>query len=467
MLLLLRQVREMEVRALLERMGYKGLVSNDWYGRINDWAAWYAGKTKFHSYTIYNGTQDIPCKRKSLCMAKKVCEDKADLLLNEKVTITVAGGSGNAAQDYLDAVLEAQNFWVRGNQLVELANAAGTGAFVEYKDNDTVCIDFVSASCVWPLSWYNGDITECAFVSTFTLGMGGTRIYINRHVLENGKYVVYNDMFDESGKPVELPDGVIPKWETGSVTPLFQIITPNIANNIDLTNPMGISVYANVIDVLQTIDLVYDSYHNEIKLGKKRIFVDDTVVKPNPKDGSMLPIFDPNDTVFYGIPGKDNEKSITESNMNLRVEAHQLALQSSLDILSELCGFGKGYYKFDADEVQTATAVVSQNSKLFRKIKKDEIILDKALTDMVRALLFLGGFTGEYDISINFDDSIIEDTDAIARRAMLELGAGIIDNVLYFERVYGMTEEAAAALVQKIAGRSLPDDEPPYIPEGD
>jgi A118 family predicted phage portal protein len=390
-------------------------------------------------------------------MAKKISEDKADLLLNEKVEISI----NDTMQEYLDDVLKANDFWVRGNQLIELANALGTGAFIEYMDGEEPKIDYVSALHIWPLSWLNGKITECAFASKFTV-KEGERAYIQRHLLEGRRYVIYNNLYDKAGKEIELPEGVLPVWNTGSEEPLFQIIKPNICNNIDLINPMGISAYANSIDDLESVDLIYDSHYNEFMLGKKRIFVDDSMVKPNPKDGSLMPIFDPRDTVFYGIPGKENDKAITESNMNLRVEAHVKGLQMALDILSEKVGFGKGFYKFEGGEVKTATEVVSQNSKLFRRIKKDELILETALTNLTRALLFLGGKNAETDISISFDDSIIEDTEAIANRSMRERTAGIIDDVIYFKRVYGLTEEAAIQLVAEIAARAPAPEPSPF-----
>jgi A118 family predicted phage portal protein len=124
----------MDIRQLLEKLGHKDLLSADWYNFIAEWLKWYAGKAGWHSYTIYNGESTIKCERKSLGMAKKVSEDKADLLLNEKVEITVTpmnakeGSGSTAMQDYVDEVLHDNNFWVRGNQLVELANALGTGA---------------------------------------------------------------------------------------------------------------------------------------------------------------------------------------------------------------------------------------------------------------------------------------------------------------------------------------------------
>ena len=47
--------------------------------------AWYKGKvSSFHNYSVYNGIKRIGRERASLGMAARVCEDWADLLLNEK-----------------------------------------------------------------------------------------------------------------------------------------------------------------------------------------------------------------------------------------------------------------------------------------------------------------------------------------------------------------------------------------------
>ncbi len=448
----------MNVRDILERLGYRDLVPADWYTRIDAWREWYEGTTDWHSYTVYNGNRHISCTRRSLNMAKKVCEDKADLLLNERVEIIATPrntAAQNRAQELLDDVLEANNFWVQGNQLIELASSLGTAALVAYTDRGAVRIDYLPAECVFPLAWSAGRVTECAFASTFTDGKAGLKTYLNLHVLENGKYTVYNRLFDKDGKEIPLPEGVLPAVITGSELPYFQLLRPNIANNIVKGCPMGVSVYAGAIDILRGIDLVYDSYQNEFILGKKRVFLDGSVLKIDTQSGERIPVFDPNDTTFYSLPGEDDPKKvITESNMELRVNEHRQALQDGLDLLAEKCGFGKGYYKFDADNVKTATEVVSQNSQLYRKVRKDEIVLEPVLVGLARAILRLAGYTEEVDISVSFDDSIIEDKEAIFKRALLEKQSGLIDDIEYHMRVDGMTEEAATEFVAKMRGRA-------------
>ena len=392
------------------------------YSYINDWLEWYQDDVKsFHHYKIYNGTSTKSYERYRLGMAKKICEDWANLLLNEKVAIK--------AGDYekrLEEILRFNNFSIRANQLIEMAFALGTGAFVEYKDADkNVIIDYIRADMIYPLSWDNGDITECAF-GTIRVIDGKECIYLQIHRLgvpseedeepENTNMYYIENRYIESatGKDIECPDDVIPIICTESESPLFQIITPNICNNIDLDSPLGISVYANSISQLKGCDLVYDSYMNEYVLGRKRIIVPISAAKIQmQEDGVSTPSFDPNDTVYYQMPAdRNSDLKLTEVDMTIRATDHELGIQRCLDILSMKCGMGTGRYKFDSSGgVKTATEVISDKSDLYQNRQKNAIVVEHAILGMVRAVAFLD-IGREVEATVDFDDSIIEDTNA-------------------------------------------------------
>jgi len=279
----------------------------------------------------------------------------------------------------------------------------------------------------------------------------------------NGTYHIENHLFNKEGKEMELPRGVIDAYDTGSDVPYFQYIKPNSVNNYDPNIPMGMSVFANAIDVLKGIDLIFDSYDNEFRLGKKRIIVRDEVarIRATPNGANFVPVFDPNDTEFYAMDLKEGDPPIHEINMELRAEQHEAALQRHLDLLSEKCGFGKGYYQASADSVQTATGVISQNSQLFRRIRKDELILEHALKTMTKAIFSLLKQPEPQEINVSFDDSIVEDTDAEAKRALLEQQGGIISKKEYLKRVYEYTDKQAEAIVAEAEAEQAANTPPP------
>lgn len=420
------------------------------HSHINYWLQIYRGVTDFHKFFVYNGIQNVQCVKKTLRLAKKICEDKADLLLNEKVEINLENEN---MQEVLYNVLHDNNFWEKANSLVEISNALGTGAFVEMIIDNKIVIDYVSADCIYPITYRNGIITECVFAAK----IADKTYSLSTHMLENGKYKITTRTVTENG--ADLTEPII--WNTNSEIPMFQIIKPNIVNDIDLNTPMGLSVFNGVIDMLNVVDEIYDDFYYEFKLGKKRLFIEADLLKINDVDGKQIPAFDYNDVLFYHLDNSNSETGIEEINGDIRAEKYILGIQQQLDMISEWVGFGKGYYKFDVDNVQTATAVISQNSKLYRKIKKDEIIIERALINLTIALMHLIGYKiTQADVSITFDDSIIEDTDALAKRKLLEISSGVDDAIGYWVEVKGLTEEQAIKKMEEINARKPTEDIP-------
>ena len=449
----------------LNELGYT-TIPDSFYSKVYEWKSWYQGDVKgFHNYTVQNGERQVKCRRYSLGMGKKLCEDWANLLMNEKVQITL---EGQKEQDFIDLVLTENNFTVKANEMQEMKSALGTVAYVprvigqEISESGDIVpgnasgivLDYVTIENIYPLSWQNGYISECAFSSEVTRG-GKDYMYLQIHRREDtGNYVIENRIYrydneqlaDEQLVNVKGFENIPLVVHTGSDKRQFVIDRPNIANNVNYLLPTGIAIYANAIDVLQGVDIAYDSYVNEFKLGKKRI-----MVKPSAAqylDGT--PAFDPDDVVFYVMP-EDTEDGavVTPIDMTLRTAEHNTGIQDQLNILSSKCGFGETYYRFDGGSVATATQVISENSTMFRTIKKMEIVLEQALVELCRILLRMGntamnaGLNEDVEISIDFDDSIIEDKQTDFSRDMQLLGAGIMNDWEF--RMKWMNEDEATA----------------------
>lgn len=437
------------MKAILQYLQARGFgcASDAAYARIESWQAWYRGKVPaFHTYRQYNGKRKLTRQRRSLGMAKTVAEDWANLALNEKVEICI---KGKQLEKRVREVLENNNFRVRGNQLLEETFALGTGAFVERMEDDEVRIDYVRAGMVYPLTWHNGEITECAFASERQV-QKEKQVYLNIHRLERGKYVIENHLFRRTGDQlteIPLPEGVEEVVRTGRDEPQFQIIRPNIANNLEPDCPMGISVYANAIDQLEGLDLVYDSYCNEFRLGKKRITVPMTMARmAMEEDGSIGAVFDDNDTEFYAVPSDEgNPQKIEEHNMTLRYEAHEAGVQTALNLLSFKCGMGRDRYNFKDGQVKTATEVVSEKSDLYQSLRKHELLLSAALVALAKAIAGMLGASAQ-DVTVNFDDSIIEDTGAEKDRFLQEIRDGVRQKWEYRVKFFGEDEQTAKAM---------------------
>lgn len=461
----------MNVIEKLNSLGY-ATVPEEFYRKVSEWKSWYQGDVKgFHQYKVRNGHNTVRCRRYSLGMGKKIPEDWANLLMNEKVSVTLEGGK---EQEFVDRVFEGNNFLVKTNEMQEMAFALGTVAFIprvvgmEITESGPtpgsakgIVLDYVTVENIWPLAWQNGIITDCAFSSTVTVN-GESYCYLQIHHKVNGLYDIENRIYryrnDNLDDEVSLSDVsgfelVPPVVHTKTDRRQFVIDRPNIANNFDYSVPLGISVYANAVDVLRGVDIAYDSYVNEFSLGKKRI-----MVKPSATeylDGE--PIFDADDVVFYVLPEDLQDGAvITPIDMTLRTAEHNTGIQDQLNLLSSKCGFGETYYRFNGGSVATATQVISENSTMFRTIKKHEIVLEQVLVELCRIILRLGneamnaGLDEDVEISIDFDDSIIEDKTAERNNDRQDLAAGIMNDWEYRAKWYNEDEATAKAALPKM-----------------
>lgn len=451
---------------VLEKLKERGFdhVPAGFYSEIDLWKSWYDGNVKnFHNFRVFNGQKQVQCRRYTLGMGKKVAEDWANLLMNEKVKITL---EGKKEQEFFDSVCDANNFGVKANEMQELKSALGTAAYVarivgaEVSEDGTINgggeikLDYVTAPHIFPISWENGRVKECAFTSQRVV-KGEKYLYMQIHRIgEDGNYIIENSIYyDNNGslsdKPLNSIEGFedVPTYvQTGSPYPQFVIDRLNIANNYDYTLPMGIPAFANAIDQLKGADVAYDSYVNEFVLGKKRIMVQPAATK----DLDDNPLFDPNELTYYILPEDiGNGNIIQPIDMGLRTQEHTAGLQDMLNALSSKCGFGENHYRFDNGNITTATQVVSENSTLFRTIKKHEIILDDVIKELARIILRLGnsvlgmGLNEDVEISIDFDDSIIEDEASDFSRDMQLLNAGIMNDWEF--RMRWMNEDEATA----------------------
>ena len=468
----------MNLQQFFSNQGYDISEKLNWEKYITIWSSWYRGKVrKFHNYYIYNGQRKVKMEKKSMQGAKKVAEDWADLLYNEKVSINLQKDADTKA---LNEILRQNNAGVVINQGVEKSFAIGTGALVvSVQDieqgenildvtNAKIKLEFVECKKIVPLTWENGKIIECAFVTT-KHKKGQTYIYIAMHILnDKGNYIIKNYMFKGKYSSFveaneEEKEGFLDEFDTKNNIPWFSIIKPNICNNIDSETPFGLSVYANAIDTLKCLDNAYDGLDNEITIGRRRTFVAEEMLTYDDGEGRM--VFDPNDISVYRMPkGFNKEAMIEHDDANLRSDQFINTINYQLNILSSKVGFGQERYKFDGQALQTATGVISENSDMFRTIKKHEQMLEDSLITIIKAIAYASTTFGNTKIdasvvTIDFDDSIIEDRGAEKVRAMQEVAQDLRSKESYMKNYRNLNEQQVQDELQKIQEEKMSNQE--------
>lgn len=458
---------------LQDNYNYNPDVKNAILSYIEQWKSWYVGNVKsFHNYFIYNGTKKVPQKRFTMNMAKEISEDWSDILWSEKCKISMAD---EKSQEQFDELVNALDLYTLINQSIEKSGALGTSAtvtsvydIVQNEDKMTLDVseaksrvDIVDVDWIFPLTWNNKSITECAFGSVEYI-KGNKYIVLAVHkIADNGNYVIYNHLFLENkGNLTEIidNDNTIHIFDTKSSIKWFSAFKPLLTNNLFSNSPFGIPHYANAIDNLKAVDISFDALKNEINDGRKRVFVRADMF--NFDQGKQSLVFDPNDTTFYQLPSGATKDDLIQSDSDTLRTAQQIeTLNTNLNILGSKVGFGENHYHFDGQNLSTATAVVSSNSKLFRRKKKLEIGYESAIYDLVKAVCYASSQFGQYNINtedmvIQFDDSIIEDKEAESIRALREVEKGIMSKEEYRVAIYGETPEIAEQKIAEIKAKN-------------
>ena len=454
---------------LVKTYGYNPDIKDAIKSYYEQWLSWYRGNVRsFHNYFIYNGKSKVKKQRYTLNMAKEISEDWSDILWSEKCQISF---KNEKSQEQFDELTDKLDLYAIINQALEKSGALGTeGAVVSVYDiienQDSMIldvseaktrIDLVDFDNIFPLSWDNKGIYECAFGST-SYKNGQKYVVLSVHKLNDKKeYVIYNHLFEETnGVLTEITeqDGITKEFNTKSDIKWFSIFKPLLTNNLFNNSPFGMPHYANAIDNLKSVDICFDALKTEIQEGKRRTFVRADMM--NCDDGTQKLTFDPNDTSIYVLPkGATKDDLIQNDSEEFRTGQLIETLNTELNILGSKVGFGENHYHFDGTNLSTATAVVSSNSKLFRRKKKLEIGYESSIYDLIQAVCYVSSEFGQYsidteDMVVQFDDSIIEDKEAESNRALRELSAGVISKVEYREKIFGETKEIAEKEIQEI-----------------
>ena len=428
--------------------------------RIARWLAIYRGNAAWLPYDYVNVSGYKHTRtRKSLNMARVLCRELAALVWSEQPIIDAGEGSP------LLSWLAEQNFFNRAQKFTEYGAALGGFAMkLRAPDAGKLVVDFVPADYFIPVSSNNNGIYEADFISR--------RVENNKQILtreshrkiSDAQYEVRVTEWTEEGAilkdPRELPPVVF-----NTTAPLFVYVPTPDVNNFDIDSALGVSIFGNAEDTLNSLDVAFDALSQEIILGKRRIIVPVAALRTaiDPKTGKPSRYFDPSDEALIAFNMKDAEQQkIVDNTVDLRIDDLVKAVSSLLDILAMQTGFSAGSFSFDGQTVKTATEVISENAKSFKTKQSYENQLTHGMTRLFDAVRQIGaGYSLAgipENISILWNDAIIEDRNSKSKfwNDRYLNGTCSLEDVLV--NVDGLTPEDAAIKAEKIkSGKATVD----------
>ena len=437
---------------------------------------------------------------------KAVCSELAGMVWTDQTDITISTegtpkGEPDPLQEFVSMVLKKNNFSVKMLEAIEQAAACGGVAIKVWREiqhdaegreipgTDRIKIGWCMADQFIPTAWDNAEITEGCFISRIARG-GYYYTRLEWHKWNGATYVVTNELYrseiykagsreaqDILGIRVPLatiyPMLAEETTMTGVEASLFSYFRTPTANNLDDNSPLGVSIYANAMETIHALDICFDSFVREFRLGKKRIIVPARMIKTvvDPATGTPRRYFDATDETYEALSTDDPDSlKIQDNSVDLRVDEHVAAINAFLNILCLQLGMSAGTFSFDTSGgIKTATEVVSENSKTYKTVHTFQNMVKPAIERLVDNILTVAALYGMttadgqsiealkargYSVNIAMDDGITQDRQTNINEGIVLVGAGLMSKKTFLtDPKYGqaLTEEAAELELQRIA----------------
>lgn len=291
-----------------------------------------------------------------------------------------------------------------------------------------------------------------------------------------------SDNEDVIGTPVPLSatkwKDIEPEaWIDGLEKPLFRYIKCPVSNGIDPNSPIGVPCFSNCTEELRWLDIAMSTMGTETENSAPVLFVDVNMVKYANEHSLKLPKF----VHKLDLGGRAGEQ-IEDWQPTLQVASRKEGINFYLSVIGFKCGYDPGYFVFDGQSIQmaTATQVESTERRTVNTVLSYRSVLDRpnsngdgrvgAIHDIayiINAGLIINGKAedgtiipfvenGNYELFCDFAD-LTENKEEEKLFDYQLAQNGYMSKARFLIRHLGLTEEEAKAMVAEAQAEQQPD----------
>ena len=267
---------------------------------------------------------------------------------------------------------------------------------------------------------------------------------------------------DSLGREINLED--VPRWEhlqpeaivTETEAPLIGWFKVAASNTVDVDSPLGASVYARAADTIKQADLQYSRILWEYEAAEMAIDVDPSALRPRKIAGGGMEMPKLNQRLFRAVDIDKGDRDLYEVFApQIRDSALFVGLNNLLMRIEDQCGLSRGTISDANVEPRTATELKIVRARSYQTITDNQRALEKCLKDVVAAMdryatIYHLAPEGEYDVSFEWDDSILTDTDQQTQERLMLFNSGIIGKVEFRMWYFGETRAQAEAAIASV-----------------
>lgn len=450
-------MREDGFKSIRKATGLSALISPKMNKALREWSRAYLNTSNWLTKNIV-----------SLNIPATVASEIARLVtIENEITVT-----GSQRADYIDRQLE--QFRKAEKNIVEMACAFGGAVFKPYASGDRVIIDCIYQDEIYPFRFDgNGNITGVIFPTyIFKKDRVYTRLEI--HDYDEKNYSIQNRAF--VSKNTRLNDGIVTdigheiqlseveEWKDikpeiiikGLDAPLFSCFMIPVANNIDKKSPLGVSVYARAISEFKKADIQASRIEWEYESKEAAIDVDESYIETDIYGSKILPKGKERLFRTYRAETYSSEKSglFNYYSPEIRDQSLYNGFDKILKRIEYNCNLAYGTISDPNNVDKTAEEIRSSKQRTYQLVCDIQKALEDAINDLIRVIDDLCDIhdlapTGSYEVSFNWDDSIIIDAEKEKLQDMQEVLNGLLPKWKYKVKWQGLTEEQAKAEIDE------------------
>ena len=415
------------------------------------------------------------CHNKTLNLGATIASEFARLIMIEfESEIT-----GSERADYLQKQYERLLEQLRIR--LEAGCAVGGIMFKPYVRNGVILPDCITQDKFVPLNYSNGIITAAVFFNQEVKGKNYyTRVEKQTYSYENKSHTIESHFFVSSSpdnigaeiNPDNLDSNMWSKVDPYIVIndvdrPLFAFWSVPFANNIESDSPLGVSVYSRAVKLLNEADLQWDRYLWEFEGGELAVDAGEDVLRQRPGEKS-LETASTRDRLFRRInidSDSNSEKSFYEVfNPTLRDDNYSKGLNEIKRQIEFNCSLAYGTLSNPQNVDKTAEEIKASKQRSYTAVSDMQHSLEAVLEDYIYACNAMADAcnlapAGDYEISFNWGDGVLEDKDKEQAIQLNEVNSNIRKKTDYLKWRYGVDDKQAAEMLPESGVQSFFDDE--------
>lgn len=347
------------------------------------------------------------------------------------------------------------------------------------ESNWEIEFDYIQANEFYPLAFdANGKMTEAAFIQR---KYDKENVYsrLEYHKLENNVVTVINKAFVSNARSLvkeealgkEVPLTTVPEWamlspETkiaGVNRLLFAYFKMPEANTIDTHSPLGVSGFDKVKGLIAEADRQYSRLLWEFEGGELAIDIDRDALRwmadpTNPDNGQSV-MSKLQDRLYRKVDlGEENTYQVFSP--ALRDQSLINGLNCILMRIEDVSGLSRGTLSDVISEAKTATELKMLKVRSYETNAHIQKAIEATLKDAIYVMnvycdLYNITRDGEYEVSFEWDDSILSDSDTELTKRIILIQNGLASKLETRMWYFGETERQAKEALMRVQQENL------------